>query len=69
MQDEQNKGLAFMESLDASQQKQATLAGEKTRGDALAQAYNDNLVLDYAGLRVDALSATQKRLFLGGPCP
>ena len=63
MQDEQNKGLAFMESLDASQQKQAMLAGEKTRGDALAQAYNDNLVLDYAGLRVDALSAPQKRFF------
>ncbi len=63
MQDEQNKGLAFMESLDASQQKQAMLAGEKTRGNALAQAYNDNLVLDYAGIRVDALTAPQKKLF------
>ncbi len=63
MQDEQNKGLAFMESLDASQQKQTMLEGEKTRGNALAQAYNDNLVLDYAGLRVDTLSAPQKKLF------
>ena len=62
MQDEQNKGLAFMESLDAGQQKKAMLAGEKTRGNALAQAYNDNLVLDYAGIRADALSAPQKKL-------
>ena len=62
MQDEQNKGLAFMESLDASQQKQAMLAGEKTRGNALAQAYNDNLVLDYAGIRADVLTAPQKKL-------
>ena len=64
MQDEQNKGLAFMESLDASQQKQALLAGEKTRGNALAQAFNDNLVLDYAGIHADALSASQKKLLL-----
>ena len=64
MQDEQNKGLAFMESLDDSQQKQARLAGEKTRGNALAQAFNDNLVLDYAGIRADALSPSQKKLLV-----
>ena len=64
MQDEQNKGLALMESLDVSQQQTATLAIEKTRGNALAQAFNDNLVLDYAGLRASGMDAAQQRLFL-----
>ncbi len=49
MQDEQNKGLALMQSLTADQQKKATLQPDKTANNSLAQAFRDNLVLDYAG--------------------
>ena len=64
MQDEQNKGLRFhgIARCEPAEHKRCSRS-EKTRRDALAQAYTDNLVLDYAGLRVDALSAPQKRLF------
>ncbi len=64
MQDEQNKGLAFMQALTPEQQKKATLATEKGRSNNLSEAYKDNLVLDYAGLRASELNATQKKLFL-----
>jgi len=64
MQDEQDKGLALMESLDADQQARAQIAGDKTRGNALAQAFNDNLVLDYQGLVAkDMTPAQRKALF------
>jgi hypothetical protein len=64
MQDEQDKGLAFMETLDEKQQRQAMLGEEKTRSNALAAAFNDNLVLKYAGLKASELDASQKKLLL-----
>jgi len=64
MQDEQDKGLAFMESLDESQQAKAMLGKEKSRSDTLAQAFNDNLVLDYAGIRAAELGASQQALLV-----
>jgi len=64
MQDEQNKGLAFMQALTPDQQKKATLQAEKTANNALAQAFRDNLVLDYAGLRASELTAAQKKQLL-----
>ncbi len=64
MQDEQDKGLAFMESLDEKQQEKAMLAGKKTRSNTLAAAFNDNLVLDYAGIHAGELSASQKELLV-----
>ena len=57
MQDEQNKGLALMLALTPEQQKKATLQPEKTANNSLAQAFRDNLVLDYAGLRAQELTA------------
>ena len=51
LQDEQNKGLALMQALTPEQQKKATLQPEKTANNSLAQAFRDNLVLDYAGMR------------------
>ena len=64
LQDEQDKALAFMNALSADQQKQATLQSEKTANNSLAQAFRDNLVLDYAGVRVSGLSAAQKKQLL-----
>ena len=59
MQEEQNKGLAFMRSLTPDQQKEATLATLKDQNNALAQAYKDNLDLDYAGLQGSKLTEAQ----------
>jgi hypothetical protein len=64
LQDEQNKGLALMRALSADQQKKATLNAEKTANNALAQAFRDNLVLDYAGVRASELDQKQQRLLL-----
>ena len=60
LQDEQNKGLAFMRGLSADQQATATIQSAKTANNALSQAFRDNLVLDYAGLPGANLTAAQK---------
>jgi hypothetical protein len=65
LQEEQDKGLAFMRSLTPEQQKTATVRSDKTGNNALAQAFRDNLVLDYAGLRASELTAPQKDRLLG----
>ena len=64
LQDEQNKGLALMHALTPEQQKQATLQPEKTANNALAQAFRDNLVLEFAGIRASDLDGTQQQLLL-----
>ncbi len=64
LQDEQNRGLHFMQSLDEGQRKAAILSDTKSRNSALAQAYQDNLDLDYAGLECSELSDEQAALLL-----
>jgi hypothetical protein len=64
LQDEQNKGLALMHALTPDQQKKATIQTEKTANNAVAQAFRDNLVLDYAGVRASELDRKQKDLLL-----
>ena len=64
LQDEQDLGLAFMRSLSEAQQAEATLSKVKNSNNALAQAYRDNLKLDFAGLRVNQLDPAQYRQFL-----
>jgi hypothetical protein len=64
MQDEQDKGLAFMRSLDEPQQKKAVLSQLKEQNNAVAQAYRDNIDLEYAGLNAATLSNDQKDLLL-----
>jgi hypothetical protein len=64
LQDEQNKGLKFMQSLTAEQQQKATLQREKPANNAHAQAFRDNLVLDFAGLRVAELTEPQRKQVL-----
>ncbi|MCJ7465369.1 MAG: DUF3500 domain-containing protein [Maribacter sp.] len=63
-QDEQNLGLAFMQSLPKEQQKMATLSTSKLKDDAKAQAFKDNLILNYEGLPVSMLSESHKKAFL-----
>lgn len=60
LQDEQGKGLAFIRSLSAEQQALAVIQPAKTANNALAQAFRDNLVLDYAGIPGSRLTAAQR---------
>ena len=64
MQDEQNKGLALMTALRPEQRKQATIEVAKTANNAVTQAFRDNAVLDYAGLKVTDLDERQRGLLI-----
>lgn len=64
LQAEQDKGLAFMQALTPEQQKKATLQAEKTANNAQAQAFRDNLVIDYAGVRASELTEAQRKQLL-----
>lgn len=65
LQSEQDAGLNFMLALDDGQRKQATLSAAKNENNALAQAYRDNIDLDYAGLPGSKLNEAQRELLLG----
>jgi hypothetical protein len=65
LQREQDTGLAFMQSLDAAQHAKATIETEKPANNALGQAFRDNLVVDYAGIRATDLSASQREGLMG----
>ncbi len=64
-EDEQNLGLALAQSLTEDQRATAVLHTTKEGNASLAQAFRDNLVLDYAGIRADALDAEQRTALLG----
>ncbi len=61
LQDEQNAGLALWKSLSDEQRKKAVVSPEKPGNNAQAQAFRDNLVLDYAGIRAADLTAPQQK--------
>ena len=66
MQDEQAKGAVLMDSLNADQRDKAILGGRegKQRVDNLSEAFRDNLVLDYAGIRATDLTKLQRELLM-----
>ncbi|QDU40481.1 hypothetical protein Mal4_48380 [Maioricimonas rarisocia] len=64
LQVEQDKGLALIQSLDDDQQAEAILSHTKDGNNALAQAYQDNLNLDYAGIPASKLTEKQQALLL-----
>ena len=64
LQEEQALGEALMAALTPEQRATATIAAEKVRNDAQAQAFRDNLVLPYAGLPATAMTDAQKRRLL-----
>jgi predicted nuclease of restriction endonuclease-like (RecB) superfamily len=61
---EQSKALTFVNGLDAGQRAKAILRSSKTNNDILTEAWRDNVVLDYAGLRASELSAAQRQQLL-----
>ena len=64
LQDEQDKGARLFAALDKAQQAQAVIRGNKGPMESLAQAYRDNLVLDYAGLPAARMTGRQQELLL-----
>ena len=65
LQEEQDKGLAFMRALTSDQQQKATIEpGRKTVNKAQGQAFRDNLQLPYAGLKVSELNTKQRALLV-----
>jgi hypothetical protein len=61
LQDEQNKGLAMVTALNDGQRKKAILEFSKTGNNNLTEAFHDNVVLDYAGVRASEFSAAQRQ--------
>ena len=62
--DEQGRGLQMVRSLTTEQRTQAIVRVEKTGNNILTQAFSDNVVLDYAGVKVSSFSAAQKKQLL-----
>ena len=65
LEDEQAFGLDMIRALTPEQRAQAVLETSKTGNNILAQAFSDNLVLDYAGVNVAAFSPGQRQKLLG----
>ncbi len=59
-QDEQNLGLAFMQSLSEEQKAVATISETKPENNNVAEANKDNLNLDYEGIPASNLTNQQK---------
>ena len=64
MLEEQVLGLELVRALTAAQRADAVLETAKTGNNILAQAFSDNLVLDYAGVDVETFSPVQRRRLL-----
>lgn len=58
-QDEQNLGLAFMQSLPQKLQESASLSHEKTHNHNETEAFKDNVTLDFEGLVASQLDSVQ----------
>jgi hypothetical protein len=61
LQDEQNRGLAMVSALNEAQRGKAILKVSKTGNENLTEAWKDNVVLDYAGVRYSDLQAAQQK--------
>jgi hypothetical protein len=64
MQDEQNKGLAFMRALSDEQRAVAVIQEAKTSNMPLAHAFRDNVEMPYVGLPGTKLSVGQRTMLL-----
>ena len=60
LQSEQARGLAMINALDPAQRKKATLKVSKGARENVAEAFRDNVVLDYAGIPASDLTPTQR---------
>jgi hypothetical protein len=61
LQEEQNLGRALINALDEPRRRKAILKFSKTGDENLTEAWKDNVVLDYAGIRAAELSDAQRQ--------
>jgi hypothetical protein len=61
LQQEQNDGLEMVRALPEAQQQKAILSFSKTGNNNLGEAFKDNIVLDYAGIRGNELTDPARR--------
>ena len=64
LQEEQDQGLSLLRSLSDDQRTAAILQPDKTVNNILAEANQDNRIVDYAGVLVAELSTAQKQQLL-----
>jgi hypothetical protein len=64
LKEETEKGLAMVNALSSAQLKEAVLSSEKSGNNNIAEAFRDNVVLDFAGIRGSDLSSAQKHQLL-----
>lgn len=60
LQEEQDRGLALLRSLNAAQRQMAVIDTGKDGNNNLAEAFSDNLDLEYAGIPAALMSETQR---------
>ena len=60
LHDEESRGLALMNALAPEQRRQAVIGTSLPR-DVIASAQADNMILDYSGIRSDALTQAQQK--------
>jgi hypothetical protein len=65
LQEEQSQGLALINALDEPKRGKAILKLSKTGNDNVSEAWKDNVVLDYAGIRATELSETEREQLIG----
>ena len=63
LQQEQNNGVALLNALPDAQRKQAILNFSKTGNNNLTEAFKDNVVIDYTGLRTSDLTGPTRQRF------
>jgi hypothetical protein len=63
LQEEQNSGLEMITALSEAQRKQAILNFSKTGNNNLTEAFKDNVVIEYAGLRTNDLAGPARQRF------
>src|SRR5271169_4014406 len=63
LQQEQNDGLALLQALPDAQRPQAVLNFSKTGNNNLTEAFKDNVVIEYAGLRTNDLTGASRQRF------
>ena len=64
LQDEQDLGLKMLRSLNEKQKSEAVIEVSKEGNNNLTEAFKDNVVLDYTGVKASSFSKEQKDQFL-----
>ena len=64
LEDEQRLGVAMIRSLGAEQRAKAIVEVSKTGNNNVSEAFRDNVVLDYAGIRATELTSAQRSQLL-----